>query len=379
MLRASHMVQPNNRILTTHTGSLPRPLELTELMLKHDAGQFDDEVSLRQHVAQATAEVVKRQSETGIDILNDGEYGKVSYSGYVKERLSGFDGEPRKRNFVDPEFPDWQRPTPPTVRYPTNNGPVELRDPGGVRRDIANLQAATASLPRANVFMSAASPGVIDTFMPSTYYTSEEEYMRAIGAAMRDEYRAIVEAGFVLQVDCPDLAMSRTMRFRHLSIDEFRQVARMHVDVLNDALQGLPQKQLRLHLCWGNFAGPHIHDVPLQDILDIALQARVGALSFEAANPRHAHEWKVFKNAKLPDDLVLIPGVIDSCTNYVEHPELVAERLLHFVDIVGPARVIASTDCGFGTSVGPRDVAPSIAWAKLQAMVEGARLASLSS
>jgi 5-methyltetrahydropteroyltriglutamate--homocysteine methyltransferase len=367
-----------SRILTTHTGSLPRPPELTELMLKHDAGQFDDEASLREHIARATAEVVRRQRATGIDILNDGEYGKVSYSGYVKERLSGFDGEPRKRNFVDPEFPDWQRPTPPQVRYPTNNGPVELRDPGGVRRDIANLQAAidASGVPRASVFMSAASPGVIDTFMPSTYYASEEEYLRAVGAAMRDEYRAIVEAGFTLQVDCPDLAMSRVMRFRQLSLDEFRQVARMHVEVLNDALQGLPRERLRLHLCWGNFAGPHIHDVPLRDILDIALQARVGALSFEAANPRHAHEWKVFKTAALPKDLVLIPGVIDSCTNYVEHPELVAERLQHFVDIVGPERVIASSDCGFGTSVGPRDVAPSIAWAKLQAMVDGARLVS---
>jgi 5-methyltetrahydropteroyltriglutamate--homocysteine methyltransferase len=376
MLRAILMAHSNRRILTTHTGSLPRPPDLSELMLKRDAGQFDDEVSLRQHIARATAEVVTRQRETGIDILNDGEYSKVSYSGYVKERLSGFAGEPRQRNLADPEFPDWQRPTPPRVRYPTNNGPVELRDPGGVRRDIANLQAATAGLPRTNVFMSAASPGVIDTFMPSTYYPNEEDYVRAIGAAMRDEYRAIVEAGFILQVDCPDLAMSRTLRFSHLSVEEFRQVARMHVDVLNDALQGLPRAQLRLHLCWGNFAGPHIHDVPLQDILDIALQARVGALSFEAANPRHAHEWKVFKNAALADDMVLIPGVIDSCTTYVEHPELVAERLQHFIDIVGPERVIASTDCGFGTSVGPRDVPPSIAWSKLRAMVEGARLAS---
>jgi 5-methyltetrahydropteroyltriglutamate--homocysteine methyltransferase len=376
MLRAILMAQSTRRILTTHTGSLPRPPDLSEFMLKRDAGQFDDEVSLRQHIARATAEVVTRQRETGIDILNDGEYSKVSYSGYVKERLSGFAGEPRQRNLIDPEFPDWQRPTPPRVRYPTNNGPVELRDPGGVRRDIANLQAATAGLPRTNVFMSAASPGVIDTFMPSTYYPNEEDYVRAIGAAMRDEYRAIVEAGFILQVDCPDLAMSRTLRFSHLSVEEFRQVARMHVDVLNDALQGLPRAQLRLHLCWGNFAGPHIHDVPLHDILDIALQARVGALSFEAANPRHAHEWKVFKNAPLADDTVLIPGVIDSCTTYVEHPELVAERLQHFIDIVGPERVIASTDCGFGTSVGPRDVPPSIAWSKLRAMVEGARLAS---
>jgi 5-methyltetrahydropteroyltriglutamate--homocysteine methyltransferase len=193
---------------------------------------------------------------------------------------------------------------------------------------------------------------------------------------MRDEYRAIVEAGFILQVDCPDLAMSRTMRFADLSVEEFRQVARMHIQVLNDLLEGLPRDRLRLHLCWGNFAGPHIHDVPLHDILDIVLQARVGGLSFEAANPRHAHEWKVFRTASLPPDLVLIPGVIDSCTNYVEHPELVAERLAHFVDIVGPQRVMAGTDCGFGTSVGPRDVPPSIAWAKLQAMVDGAQLAS---
>jgi 5-methyltetrahydropteroyltriglutamate--homocysteine methyltransferase len=378
MLWASRMAQSNDRILTTHTGSLPRPPELTELMLKHDAGQLDDEQGMRTRVASATAEVVKRQAEIGIDVLNDGEYGKVSYSGYVKERLNGFGGEPRTRNLADPEFPDWQRTNLPRVRYPTNNAPVELRDPGGVRRDIANLQAAVngEGISGARVFMSAASPGVIDTFMPSTFYSSEEDYLRAIGAAMRDEYRAIVEAGFILQVDCPDLAMSRTLRFSHLSLDEFRQVARMHVTVLNDTLQGLPRERLRLHLCWGNFAGPHIHDVPLENILDIALQARVGGLSFEAANPRHAHEWKVFKNAPLPDDLVLIPGVIDSCTNYVEHPELVAERLRHFVDIVGPERVIASTDCGFGTSVGPRDVPPSIAWAKLQAMVEGARLAS---
>jgi 5-methyltetrahydropteroyltriglutamate--homocysteine methyltransferase len=364
----------NGRILTTHAGSLPRPPDLTEMMLQHDAGQ--DPTGLVDRIASATAEVVQRQADIGIDIVNDGEYGKVSYSGYVKERLTGFDGEPRTRNLDDPEFPDWIRTNRPLVRYPTNNGPVELRDPGGVRRDIANLQAALNGVEAGGVFMSAASPGVIDTFMPTTYYPSDEAYLQAIGAAMRDEYRAIVDAGFILQLDCPDLAMSRTMRFAALTLEEFQRVARMHVDVLNRALEGLPREQLRLHLCWGNFAGPHIHDIPLEAILEIAVQARVGGLSFEAANPRHAHEWKVFKNAALPDDLVLIPGVIDSCTNYVEHPELVAERLGHFVDMVGPDRVIASTDCGFGTSIGPRDVAPSIAWAKLGAMVEGARLAS---
>jgi 5-methyltetrahydropteroyltriglutamate--homocysteine methyltransferase len=370
------MLPSDGRILTTHTGSLPRPPDLTELMLQYDTGRLSDADLLRGRIASATVEVVKRQTEVGIDIVNDGEFSKASYAGYVKERLSGFEGEPRRRDLSDPDFPDWQRPYRPLVRYPTNNGPVALRDPSAVRRDIANLRAAVQGVPHTAVFMSSASPGVIDTFMPSTYYATEEEYLRAVAAAMRDEYRAIVEAGFILQVDCPDLAMSRTTRFGHLSDAEFQDVARMHVRVLNEALEGLPRGQLRLHLCWGNFAGPHTHDIPLTKILDIVLGARVGALSFEAANPRHAHEWKVFGDTPLADGLVLIPGVIDSCTTYVEHPELVAERLAHFVDVVGPERVIAGTDCGFGTSVGPRDVPPSIAWAKLQAMVEGARLAS---
>lgn len=363
-------------ILTTHTGSLPRPTDLSDMMLQYDAGELPDVNVLRGRVASATAEVVKRQAEIGIDILNDGEYGKVSYSGYVKERLSGFEGEPRRRDLADAEFPDWVRPYRPQVRYPTNNGAVELRDPGAVKRDIANLRTALEGVPRKDVFMSAASPGVIDTFMQTTYYASDDEYLTALGQAMRDEYRAIVEAGFVLQLDCPDLAMSRNMRFSSLSDQAFLDVARMHVRVVNAAIAGLPKDRVRLHLCWGNFAGPHIHDVPLSAVLPIALEANVGALSFEAANPRHAHEWKVFRSVDVPDDLVLIPGVIDSCTTYVEHPELVAERLGHFVEVVGEERVIASTDCGFGTSVGPRDVPPSIAWAKLQAMVEGAKLAS---
>ena len=363
-------------IRTTHTGSLPRPPDLADMMLQYDAGKPVDMDALRGRVASATVEVVKRQSDIGIDVLNDGEYGKASYAGYVKERLTGFDGEPRRRPIEDPEFPDWIRTTRPQVRFPTNDGPVELRDPSGVRRDIANLKAALDGVTRTDVFMSAASPGVVDAFMPSTYYATEDEYLSALGQAMRDEYRAIVEAGFILQLDCPDLAMSRVNRFAHLDLKGFQDVSRMHVRVLNDAIEGLPRERVRLHLCWGNFAGPHIHDVPIEEILETALGAHVGALSFEAANPRHAHEWKAFRSVDLPPDLILIPGVIDSCTNYVEHPELVAERLQHFVDIVGPDRVIASTDCGFGTSVGPRDVAPSIAWAKLQAMVEGARLAS---
>jgi 5-methyltetrahydropteroyltriglutamate--homocysteine methyltransferase len=366
-------------ILTTHTGSLPRPPELAERMLEYSNGQVKDLPGLWDEVARATREVVRHQVELGIDIVSDGEYGKASYAGYVKERLTGFEGEPRNllRNLRDQtEFPDWVRSTPPRVTYPSNNAPVQLRDTSGVERDIANMKAALVGIEPSGVFMSAASPGVVDTFMPSTYYPTEEAYLRAVGDAMRAEYRAIVEAGFSLQVDCPDLAMSRHSRFANLSLEQFRATAQMHIDVLNAAIAGLPRERVRLHMCWGNYEGPHNHDIPLVDIVDIALQANVGALSIEAANPRHAHEWKVFRDVALPPGMKLIPGVIDSCTNYIEHPDLVAERLLRFAEVVGPNNVIAGTDCGFGTSVGPRHVAPSIAWAKLGSLVEGARIAS---
>jgi len=371
------MTEPH--ILTTHTGSLPRPPELAERMLEYSNGDDKNPPGLWDQVAAATRDVVRRQVDLGIDIVSDGEYGKASYAGYVKERLTGFEGERRSpggRMLEQQEFPDWVRSTPPRVTYPGNNGPVEARDDSGVRRDIANLKAALSGLSPAGVFMSAASPGVVDTFMPSTYYPDDTAYLRDLGQAMRDEYRRIVEAGFTLQVDCPDLAMSRHMRFGSLTDAEFRSTAQMHIDVLNDALAGLPKQQVRLHMCWGNYEGPHNHDIPLADIIDVALQAQVGAISIEAANPRHAHEWKLFRSKSLPPGMKLIPGVIDSCTNYVEHPDLVAERIVRFAEVVGPDNVIAGTDCGFGTSVGPRHVAPSIAWAKLGSLVEGARRAS---
>lgn len=389
---------PHARILTTHAGSLPRPSDLVDLILHADRGEPVDTAALRQRIAEATVEVVRRQVELGIDIPSDGEYSKQSYATYVKERLTGFGGAPRPpaSGVGREEFPDWVRRHNTPVQFPTNNAAVQLRDPSRVREDIANLQAALkhahapgqpAAGPSNGVqaatseaahaaFMSAASPGVIETFMPTSYYPSDRAYLQALAEAMRDEYRAIVDAGFVLQVDCPDLAMSRTTRFADLSDAEFRKLAALHIEMLNLALEGLPRERVRLHLCWGNYEGPHNHDVPLTLILDVALEANVGGLSFEAANPRHAHEWKVFSTASLPSGLVLIPGVIDTCTTYVEHPELVSERLLHFADAVGPERVIAGTDCGFGTSVGPRHVPPSIAWAKLGSLVEGARLAS---
>jgi 5-methyltetrahydropteroyltriglutamate--homocysteine methyltransferase len=372
---------PHPRILTTHAGSLPRPPELVELILQADRGEPVDPTVLRQRVAEATTDVVRRQVALGIDIPSDGEYSKQSYATYVKERLTGFGGPPRApgAGVGQAEFPDWVRRHGTPVQFPTNNGPVELRDPTRVRQDVATLRAALDTAAQTgDAFMSAASPGVVETFMPTSYYPSDRAYLQDLAAAMVDEYRAIVDAGFVLQVDCPDLAMSRTSRFADLTDAEFRVLAALHIEMLNRALDGLPRERVRLHLCWGNYEGPHNHDIPLAQILDVALEANVGGLSFEAANPRHEHEWRVFSQsqAKLPSDLVLIPGVIDTCTTYVEHPELVAERLQHFVDVVGPERVIAGTDCGFGTSVGPRHVPPSIAWAKLSSMVEGARLAS---
>jgi 5-methyltetrahydropteroyltriglutamate--homocysteine methyltransferase len=367
---------PESRILTTHAGSLPRPTDLVELILKVDRGELTEVARLQQRIAQATADVVQRQVQLGIDIPSDGEYSKASYATYVRQRLTGFNGPPRNPNPVSNEFPDWVRSHSSPVQFPTCDGPVELRDPSQVRQDTRTLQTALQQAGHSQAFMSAASPGVIETFMPTTYYPSDRAYLEALAAAMADEYRAIVDAGFVLQIDCPDLAMSRTMRFSNLSDDEFRSLASLHVEVLNRAIAGLPRSQTRLHLCWGNYEGPHNHDIPLREILDVALEANVGALSFEAANPRHEHEWTVFQGRALPGDLILIPGVIDTCTNYVEHPELVAQRVRRFADIVGPQRVIAGTDCGFGTSVGPRHVAPSIAWAKLASLVEGAALAS---
>ncbi|HEY1294845.1 MAG TPA: cobalamin-independent methionine synthase II family protein [Chloroflexota bacterium] len=367
-----------SRIRTTHAGSLPRPADLVEMVLQHDRGDSRDDVRMQQRVVEATKDVVRRQVRLGIDIPSDGEYSKASYATYVRERLSGFDGAPRSATpgVTSNEFPDFERRFSSPVQFPTCNGPVALRDPARVRHDITNLKTALEEAGHTQAFMSAASPGVIETFMPTTYYPSDRAYLEALAAAMVDEYRAVVDAGFILQIDCPDLAMSRTMRFADLTDSEFRSLASMHVEVLNGALDGLPRARTRLHLCWGNYEGPHNHDIPLRDIVDVALEANVGGLSFEAANPRHEHEWKIFQNKALPADLVLIPGVIDTCTNFVEHPELVAQRIRRFVECVGPERVIAGTDCGFGTSVGPRHVAPSIAWAKLGSLVEGAALAS---
>jgi 5-methyltetrahydropteroyltriglutamate--homocysteine methyltransferase len=349
------------------------------MMLARDRGEPHDEAALQARIVSATAEVVKRQVDVGIDVVSDGEYSKTSYTAYVKDRLSGFEGPTLQRssNVLDlKEFPDFHREPGNQVNTPSCNGPVTLRDSSAVRRDIATLQSALKAANHAAAFMTSPSPGQISRFMPNGYYKTEEEYIYALADAMKDEYQAIVGAGLFLQLDCPDLASGRSNQFADLSLEEFRTIARLHVEAINYAVQGLPPERLRLHLCWGNYEGPHNHDMPLRDIIDVVLEANVGAYLFEAANPRHAHEWKIWREVKLPEGKKVIPGVIDSCSNYVEHPELIAERLQHFADLVGPERVMAGSDCGFGTSLGVRKVAPSIAWAKLESMVEGARLAA---
>ncbi|HEU0166737.1 MAG TPA: cobalamin-independent methionine synthase II family protein [Chloroflexota bacterium] len=375
------MQRSDKRILTTHTGSLPRPADLVQMVLAQERGDAVDEGALTERIATATREIVDQQLQAGVDVVNDGEASKPSYSTYVKDRLNGFGGpsQPPSGSAAEPDFPDFVRARQAerlAIAYPTCNGPISIKDATAVQRDIANLKAALAGKPAVEAFMSAASPGQIARFQGNTYYASDEAYIFALADAMHSEYRAIVEAGFVLQLDCPDLASGRTSAYSHLSVADWLKIAAMHVKALNTAIAGLPADRIRLHLCWGNYEGPHTRDVPIRDILPAVFRAKVGGLSFEAANPRHEHEWRVWQDLKLPEGWVLIPGVLDSCTNYVEHPELVAQRIVRFAQVAGRENVIAGTDCGFSTSVGSSRVEPSVARAKLAAMAEGACIAS---
>ena len=357
-------MRSEKQILTTHTGSLPRPADLLEMVRAQESGQAAEGSALAARVRSAVAEVVKRQIDAGIDLVNDGEMSKPSYAHYVKDRLSGFKGE-RSRLPGAADLAEFRG---------FCNGPVAYQDTQAVRTDIGNLAAALED-EKSRGFLTAASPGVISFFLADSYYNDHEKYVFALAEAMKTEYQAIAAAGFTLQVDCPDLAMSRHIHHKDKSLAEFRKIAEMHVGALNHALSGISPFQVRIHLCWGNYEGPHHHDVALRDIIDIVLKARVGAISYEAANPRHEHEWEVFSQVKLPDGKVLIPGVIDSVSNFIEHPELIAQRLCRVTDLVGRENVMAGTDCGFGTA-GTSRVDGEIAWAKLRAMVDGARIAS---
>ena len=350
-------------------------------MFAREVGVPVDPAALAARIRAAVGEIVRKQREAGLTVVNDGEVSKPSYATYVKDRLHGFGGTSQALQYQDlVDFPGIAKrvfgdPGRARRRAPACDGPISVRDARAPQTDVENLQAALGAGAE-DAFLTAASPGVISLFFRNDHYPSHEKYLGAVADAMRHEYETVAKAGLVLQIDCPDLAMGRHIQFAGLSLEEFRARARLHVEALNHAVANIPADQMRIHLCWGNYEGPHHYDVPLADILDIVLTARPNGISFEAANPRHAHEWRVFERVKLPDGKVVIPGVIDSTTNFIEHPELVAERIGRYARLVGRENVIAGTDCGFGTWVGQAAVDPDVVWAKLASLAEGARLAS---
>ncbi|HEU5017101.1 MAG TPA: cobalamin-independent methionine synthase II family protein [Pseudolabrys sp.] len=376
------MQRSTDRFLTTHTGSLPRPDDLIRMMYAKEEGVPVDAHALAARIKSAVAEVVQKQAAAGIDLVNDGEMSKPSYATYIKDRLDGFGGTGNTFVYQDvAEFPRLQErvfndPGRSRRKTPACNGRISVRDKEAPAVDTENLKTALEDVNATGAFMSAASPGVVSLFFRNDYYEDFESYIFAIADAMRHEYETVTNAGFVLQIDCPDLGMGRHIQYAALSLEDFRKRAQLHVEALNHALAGIPSDRLRMHLCWGNYEGPHHHDVPLAQVIDIVFKAKPSAISFEAANPRHAHEWTVFENVKLPEGKVLIPGVIESKSNFVEHPELIAQRISHFANLVGRENVIAGSDCGFGTWVGQAAVDPDVVFAKFKAMREGADIAT---
>ena len=370
------------RILTTHVGSLPRPQEVVDVLFAQDRDETLDAAQFDATVRRAVAEVVRLQVESGVDVVSDGEMGKISYSTYIRHRLTGFEGDsPRPTPQDLDDFPDYRdrlvkEGHSATYKRPVCRGPVGVKTLEPVRQDISRLKEAVQGAGVTEAFLNAVSPGTIAVFQPNEYYPSHEAYMEALAEAMRPEYEEIVASGLLLQVDCPDLAMGRHSRFKHLDEAQFLRHAEIQVEALNLALANVPADRVRMHVCWGNYEGPHIHDIPLAKVLPILLKARPMAYLIEGANPRHEHEWEIWETYELPDGKVLVPGVIDTSCNFVEHPELVAQRLCRYADIVGRERVIAGTDCGFGTFAGFGPVHPSICWMKLKALAEGAQIAS---
>ena len=373
----------HNRILTTHVGSLPRPDDAVALIIKKEKKEAYDQAEFNRVMKRAVNDIVDKQIELGIDIVSDGETSKIGYATYIKDRCNGFGGSYDVRPHLDvKDFPEFRKRMaaflgPPTYRRETCIGPITLKnDDPSLAADLADFKAATAGKKIAGAFMTAASPGIISSFLHNRYYPSHEAYIEALAKAMKPEYEAIVDAGFTLQIDCPDLAMSRHTGFQDLTEAEFLKRAEFHIETYNHMLEKIPGERVRLHLCWGNYEGPHDFDVPVEKLLPIVRKTKAKMISYEAANPRHEHEWYHWRDAKLADDVILIPGVIDSSTNYVEHPELVAQRLERLANAVGRDRVWAGTDCGFGTFAGYSKVDPGVAWKKFRAMVEGAQIAS---
>jgi 5-methyltetrahydropteroyltriglutamate--homocysteine methyltransferase len=380
----------SHRILTTHVGSLPRPERVVSQLFAQDSGLNFVESEFDATMAQEVAAVVARQAQSRVDVVSDGEMSKISYATYIRHRLTGFElGEmPRAVPRDLDDFPDFKERlaklgATPKYHRPICTGPIAVKNLSGLHKDIANLKAACAATGTGvpmRAFMNSASPGVIAVFQPNTYYATTQQYLQALADAMATEYEAIIAAGLDLQIDAPDLAMGRHIRFRDADEQEFLRNAHMQVEALNHALRNVPANRVRMHICWGNYEGPHHHDIGLEKILEVVLKAKPSTVLFEGANPRHAHEWEVWakaaKQGKIPDDKVLAPGVLDSVNNFIEHPRLVAQRLLTYANIVGRERVMAATDCGFGTFAGFGAIHPPICYAKLASMAEGAEIAS---
>ncbi|MFZ4748546.1 MAG: cobalamin-independent methionine synthase II family protein [Sphingomonas sp.] len=370
------------RFLTTHVGSLPRAQDLIDLIFAREEGAAVDEAALEARIHAAVAYVVDRQAEAGIDVINDGEQSKPSYATYIKDRLSGFGGAGNSYVFQDIEdFPTVkERIFADTGRKKRNapacNGPISVKDMTAVTADADTLNAALAKHAGRQAFMSAASPGVTALFFGNEHYDRHEDYVFAIAEGLRHEYEAIANAGIILQVDCPDLAMGRHTQFRELDLKGFRKAMELNIAALNHATANIAPERLRMHMCWGNYPGPHHHDVPFQDIIDLVWTARPHAIQFEAANPRHAHEYAIFESVKLPEGKVLIPGVVECQSNYIEHPELIAQRIGRYADLVGRDSVMAGCDCGFSIHAGSGGVDPDVVWAKLAVLSEGAAIAS---
>jgi 5-methyltetrahydropteroyltriglutamate--homocysteine methyltransferase len=382
------MKTSTDRILTTHTGSLPRPKPLIDLILRREKGEAVDPKTFEAEVVRATDAIVAQQVAAGIDVVSDGEMSKPSYTTYIRHRVTGIQPDPRAAEkgvdimigrdmLAHPDFSDSRR-TFSAVAFPGCVGELRYKDRSALDQDIARLKAAAAKSNPTEVFITAPSPGILTRFIINLHYPTEEAYVDALAEVLKVEYRAIVEAGFLLQIDCPDLGSCRNNQYRDLTDDEFRsKIAERNIAALNGAIEGLPADRIRLHICWGNYEGPHTHDLPVTKIIDIAFKARVQAFSIEAANPRHDHEWEDLMEMKIPDDRILIPGVIDSTTSFVEHPRLVAQRIGRYAQVVDRERLIAGVDCGFGTAVRTEPmVVDSIVWAKLRALSEGATIAS---
>jgi 5-methyltetrahydropteroyltriglutamate--homocysteine methyltransferase len=372
-----------DRILTTHTGSLPRPDDLIQMMWAVGDGIPVDREALEKRITQAVRETVEKQLAAGISIINDGEMSKPSYATYVKDRLQGFGGE-TIQSYYFADLADFPRsaeivaanPGRRKRTAPACNGPISVKDPEAAVRDMRNLEIAAAGCNTAATFSSAASPGVVSIFFANEYYGSDEEYVFAIAEAMRHEYEAIAAAGATVQLDCPDLAMGRHSAYADMDLAQFRNRVAMNIEALNHGVRNIPAEQLRMHLCWGNYPGPHHCDVALSEIIDLVWTAKPRTVLFEAANPRHAHEWTLFERITVPDDKIICPGVIECQSNYIEHPEWVAQRIERYARPVGRERVMAGVDCGFSIHVGMQGIDPAVAWAKLSSLAQGARIAT---